>query len=327
MNRVSVFTLFLLLHMHAVGQRTLGGFSNLPEFIQSTSTNRDYIDTVMALSFVPLSEGGMGCATGVYAAPDTGYVTGNNNYGDLQKAQFYSLHQMGYTAPGILQGIQVFTAVKTAFSGFSQVVVQLYDVDTGGFRPGNVLAVSNPVAINDIDATGLGTTFFFPGLVEVGDSFFVSLVLPSNTGDTLALLSSIKDCSGINGWSWEQWSNGTWHTFEDSWIADIDLAIFPILDLPFNVGVDETFFTWREASVFPNPASGKTSFYYQLTKPRIISFTIFNAQGIKVQELSINRQQAGNYTEHFDLKLLSAGYYVLLISSGTERQSFPLLVN
>jgi hypothetical protein len=327
MIRVSVFALFLLFHIHTSGQRTMGTFHVLTEFIHSTSTNREYIDTVMAASFVPLNEGGLGCATGVYAAPDTGYVTGNNNYGDLQKAQFYSLHQMGYTAPGVLQGIQVFTAVKTTFAGFSQVVVQLYDVDTGGFRPGNLIAISNPISINDLDATGLGTTFFFPGSVEVGDSFFVSVVLPSNTGDTLALLSSIKDCSGINGWSWEQWSNGTWHTLEDSWIADIDLAIFPILDLPFNVGVDETSFSWKEASIFPNPASGKTTLYYQLTSPGLIHFTIFNAQGIKVQELAINRQHAGNYTELFDVKLLSAGYYVLLISSGTERQSFPLLVN
>ncbi len=327
MNRVSVVALFLLFSLPAFCQRPIGEFIMLNDFVQPASATRDYIDTVMAPSFVPQNEGGMGCPTGVYTTPDTGYVTGNNNYGDLQKAQFFSLPQLGYTAPGIVLGIQVFAAVKTALSGTSQVVVQLYDVDTGGFRPGNILAVSNSVSINDIDTTGVGTTFYFPATITLGDSFFVSVVLPTAAGDTLALLSSVKDCSGINGWSWEQWSNGTWHTLEDSWIADIDLAIFPILDLPFNVGADEVFFPWQKAVIFPNPASGSASVSYQLTKACSLRFTILNAQGCRVQELAIGSQQPGRYTTSIDLQSLSAGYYLLQIASGNEKQSFPLLVN
>ena len=86
--------LFLLCHA-TYGQRNAGFFIPLSCQQENSDGVRDYVDTVKALSFIPAGEGGLGCTTGLYAAPDSGYVAGNNKYGDLQKAQFVRITSSG----------------------------------------------------------------------------------------------------------------------------------------------------------------------------------------------------------------------------------------
>lgn len=326
MNRCIQAVLLIFLCHNTIAQRNAGSF--IPLICQQHNSDgvRDYVDTVKASSFIPASEGGLGCATGLYTAPDSGYVAGNNKYGDLQKAQFYSLHKMGYMAPGILQGVQVFSGTKSTLAGSSQVVIQIYAVDTGGFRPGNIIATSNPVSIQDIDISGMGNTFSFPAAVTVEDSFFVSMVLPATAGDTLAIVSTIDDCSAFTGWSWEQWSDQTWHTLVNSWITDIDLALFPILDLPFNTGLPAANDGNIYGTVFPNPARQQANFHYELTSPAVFSMTLVNAAGIMVSERQIIRYTAGSFDESIDLRQCTAGLYLLKIMEGEHIQIFRIQV-
>lgn len=325
MQRSFLVTFFMLFSYCSFAQRPVGIFT--PHNISTTEAgaNREYIDTVKAASFIPQNDGGLGCFTGIYPAPDSGYVTGNNKYGDLQKAQFFSLHQMGRTAPGILQNVQVQAGVKSAVAG-SQVFVYVYDVDTGGFWPGNLLAVSNPVGIGDIDITGQVSTFTFALPVTVGDSFFVSVLLPPNAGDTMAILSTVNDCRAYSGWSWEQWSNGTWHSLVNSWILDVDLAIFPVIDLPFNVGISNISSTAISGTLFPNPAMEQTKFTYQVTKAGTVAITLMDEMGKIIQQSNRGYVDAGTFVETINVRNLPAGFYLVSIRSGNLQQEFSLLV-
>src|SRR6186713_2841794 len=58
-----------------------------------SSDLRNVVDTIVPVSFIPANQGGLGCFTG-YVSTDSGYVTGNNQYGDQEKAQFYGLSHM-----------------------------------------------------------------------------------------------------------------------------------------------------------------------------------------------------------------------------------------
>lgn len=317
--------LLFLLQQHCLAQRNAGVFSALSFPPQQAAGTRDYFDTLKAGSFIPQSEGGLGCATGIYPA-DTGYVSGNNTFGDLQKAQFFSLHQMGYTAPGYLQDVQVMFGKKIALTGTSVVYIKLYATDTAGFWPGNLIAVSTAVPINDILAAGEGTNFHFIAPVMVGDSFFVSVALPTEAGDTLAVLSSIDDCRSYTAWSWEQWANGTWHAIVNAWVLDIDLAIFPVIDLPFNVGTGEDDAAMINSMLTPNPAGDQTTCCFTLGQSANVTISLLNEQGRLLRLAEMGTMSAGTHMETLDLKGLPAGTYYILLNDGKNRRLLPLVI-
>lgn len=322
---VLITLLLLLWQPYSFAQRPAGAFASLtfPEY--AASGTRDYFDTLMAGSFIPQSEGGLGCATGIYPA-DTGYVSGNNSYGDLQKAQFFSLHQMGYTAPGYVQDVQVRFGKKVTLSGTSVVFIKVYEVDTAGFWPGELTAVSTAVPVNSIDVSGAGNNFHFIAPFLVGDSFFVSVVLPTETGDSLAVLSSINNCRSFTAWSWEQWSNGSWHTIVNSWLLDMDLAIFPVVDLPFNVGVQGEPADRINAILSPNPASGQTQCSITLPQSGNVSITVLNELGSRVRYIDKGLLSPGAYSLPVDLIDLPDGCYYLVLTCGNQRRILPLVI-
>jgi hypothetical protein len=118
------------------------------------------------------------------------------------------------------------------------ISVNVYAVDTPDFRPGAIIALSNPVNLTAVKTDGSTTMFTFPAPLTLTDSFFVGLDLPIFTGDTIAIVTTHDDCVGFSNWSWEKWADGTWHSLLNSWVLDVDLAIFPVMDLPYNVGIE-----------------------------------------------------------------------------------------
>lgn len=324
MHRIVFLVSFLLLAVLSFAQRTAGNFEHVV-VTDLTGDTRDYIDTIMPLSFISIAEGGLGCETGIYPATDSGYVTGNNQYGDLQKAQFFSLHQMGYSAPAYVQSVQVKAGHKSTVNGTGVVYVNVYAVDTNGFIPGELLATSQGLTLGQIDASGVGNTFSFDQPFVVQDSFFVSVVLPISTGDTIAILSTADGCRAYSGWSWEQWSNEAWHSILNSWLVDIDLAIFPVLDLPFNVGIQPEPSNTSSANVFPNPATGFANIRFYANEKGIAEISLYNAMGELLQHQS-NNLMVGEHHQIIDLTGIPNGSYFIKVNIGKEQKVYPLFV-
>ncbi|MBK9732032.1 MAG: T9SS type A sorting domain-containing protein [Chitinophagaceae bacterium] len=327
MQRIPLIAFLLMVHFYTLAQRPVGVFEPINIQLSNPGDTRDYIDTLKATSFISQDAGGLGCETGIYPAPDSGYVTGNNKYGDLQKAQFYSLHQMGYTAPAYVQSVQVLIGLKTSMAGSSGVYANIYAVDTNGFRPGTLLATSIPIPINDIEVTDSVNTFSFSVPVLVDDSFFVSVLLPIVTGDTIAIVSTMAGCRSYEGWSWEQWSNNSWHTLINSWLADIDLAIFPVMDLPFNVGFQNPSITAMQGKLYPNPALKQTSLIYSINQSGTVTICLMNDRGEIIQKKERGSLKAGQHIETIDLQQLPGGIYFVKVSDVLEQHVFPLVVD
>ncbi|MBA2407720.1 MAG: T9SS type A sorting domain-containing protein [Chitinophagales bacterium] len=324
MVRVVFISFLLLAAKTSWSQRPYGAFENLAIKNELLVTERDYLDTLKPASFVSQNEGGYGCFTGVYNA-DSGYVSGNNDYGDLEKAQFYNLSEMGIATPATITGTIVYFGLKTLSATPTDIFVRIYEADSSGVNPGNLLMTSNAVNLISVNADGVGTTFTFPAPVNVTNSFFVSVVLPQQSGDTVAVMSTLDDCRVFSGWSWEQWSNGTWHTLLNSWILDIDLAIFPIMDLPFNIGIEESAGI-GSTMLIPNPSSGFAFLKIDLLTAEKVSYKIFDNYGRLIISENSGFLQPGIHQIDLNLLTVKNGIYQVVIEAGSRQIHKPLLI-
>lgn len=311
----------MLSFLTADAQRSHGEFATVSGAEQLHNGLRDVTDTILPPSFIPASEGGLGCFTGIYASPDSGYVTGNNQYGDLEKAQFYSLSQLGYADTGALQSVLVSFSYKTQNASPENIDVRIYGVDSTGAMPGNLLATSESLNLSAINTSGY-TQFIFNTPVQVGDSFFVSVQLPDSTGDTLVILSTADNCVAHSGWSWEKWSNQTWHSILNSWILNIDLAVFPVVTLPEVSGISQA--TSNEFSLFPNPANSYFTIAQQGNFERIESMSLFDSQGKLMSEIKPTSNSGS--TVNFNCTEFPEGLYTLLIHNAHSYNRVKLLI-
>ncbi|MEO5674982.1 MAG: T9SS type A sorting domain-containing protein [Chitinophagales bacterium] len=314
--------MILLFNLSAVNaQRSGAVFFPLQNQTVGGSDLRDITDTIMPLSFIPASEGGLGCFTGIYSSPDSGYVTGNNQYGDLEKAQFFALSQMGYADSGSLQSVLVKFSYKTQNAYPENVVVKIYSADTSGNIPANVIATSESVNLSSINTDGGYTQFIFTTPVTVSDSFFASVQLPVSTGDTLVILSTQDNCVGNSGWSWELWNDFTWHTISDSWVLNLDLAIFPVISFPDISGVNEI--DNNTLQLFPNPADDLCTLFLPGFNSDHFSISIFD------QSRKLINQQVTPYSSS-SIKLncseLEAGIYIIQAQSFRQIATAKLIV-
>jgi hypothetical protein len=320
---------FAMLFMASIvnAQRAVTVFKPLSYNASTFASTRNVIDTLVPLGFIPANEGGLGCFTGYYNSPDSGYVSGNNQYGDLEKAQFFSLTQMGYGKDGTVDGVLIHFAYKTV-SQAENIVVKVYDnVDSLGFHPQNLLGTSNAVDISSIATDGASTYFSFPNPIAVHDSFFVSVQLPTLTGDTVVILSTVDDCVTTSGWSWELWSNGLWHQMLYSWVLNVDLAIFPIAEVNTEVGINDPHVGDNNlsASVFPNPANDLLNLQISNPSGQKISMQIINQLGRtlwKNDEMPVSGKQSLQVsTTEFE-----SGIYTLMIRSNTGNKAYQLTI-
>ncbi len=278
---------------------------------------REGLDTIQTLSWIPLQQGGLGCFTGYYGATGGGYVSGNNVYGDREKAQFYSLSQLGYYDVQTLESVLVRFAHKTQTNNAEEIIVRLYASDTSAFRPGTLLATSWPVPLSTITGDGSLTAFSFIPSVPLPDSFFVSVVLPELDGDTLVIQTTQNGCRQFSHWSWEKWQNHTWHTIYQSWILDIDLAIFPVVKRSLTTTGNDPF---PEIYLLPNPAEH----YFRLHIGRAELATQVRIVDIWGRTMW-NGSCDGDFV-HVDCSAWPPGSYLVNMASETKHAKLRLLI-
>ncbi|MBS1657302.1 MAG: T9SS type A sorting domain-containing protein [Bacteroidetes bacterium] len=322
--------LFILLMQvvvsHLSAQRTASQFHSFDGASFSCSSTRDFVDTLMPLSFIPGNEGGLGCFTGYYNSPDSGYISGNNQYGDVEKAQFFSLTQMGYRKGAVIQSVIMRFTYKTIQVAEENIFAKIWSCDSGYIHPKELLAASNPVSIGAVSTDGATTLFTFAEPVTVTDSFFVSVQLPLLNGDTVVLQSTDDDCVATPGYSWEQWNDGTWHAMINSWVLNIDLAVFPVAEVELLSGINEpakdfSFF------LYPSPANDfvRIEMSNHITDSDIRALEIRNAAGLVVK--SVNADEKNFRLDHqISTKELPNGLYLLSLLTENGEYAKPLMV-
>lgn len=238
------------------------------------------------------------------AAPrDSGFLSGINAYGDLEKAQKYTV-----TGTVHLTGAIVLSHAH----GTSSISLKAYDVNATTGAPGsNTLGTSNSIVLNSFNSNG-ATTFSFSSMPNVSNmSFFVSAVLPATPAsvDTFGIYTEQFNCIGTDSLAWEKWDDNSWNSFASVYGGGLDLSIYPIVDIA--TGIDNI--SKNDLSLFkafPNPANTEVTVSYSLSKASSVNIEIYDINGKLVKTISERNAEAGQHNTKIDVSALEAGVYM-----------------
>jgi hypothetical protein len=274
-----------------------------------------------------LSDFFSGTATLYGVDPATGgYLSGNNGYGDLAKMQLFDANY-GVTGTGSITGVCMWAPVKSGTGSFQVKVwsnnagapgtelgsstVSLSAVDTSSAA--TMIVLSNPGLTFQGNPSGaslynVAINFASPITIPTSKEFWIGVVLPTGTGDTLAIVTNTDGDFGGAGatHTGEFWSDGVFYTFGDptNWDLDIALAIYPIVNMV--AGIDENII---QSSVYPNPATDVLNIK---TDEQIQSVVITSIDG-KIVSSAVNAT--------IDVSSLNAGVYVYEVRTTTGKVS------
>lgn len=192
------------------------------------------------ITVVNQSQGGSGCDTlmnvpndttaGVYGYPfGTGYLSGNNSDGDLAKAERF-VNSATKTVSGAYFGL----IGKSASPGTKTVTFAIWDNSGTGGSPG-----ASPLATGTFPLAQLlnpnGTLVYIPfgSSPTVTSNFYVGVILPTSSGDTIALLTTANNAAYKDSlYGWEQYSDGTWNSYAANYSqynAGFSHWVFPVV--------------------------------------------------------------------------------------------------
>jgi len=240
-------------------------------------------------------------------APNTGYVSGNNSYGDLAKADYFAT----YDASKKINGVYIYFGVGKG--GSSNVPVKVWNNTGTAGAPGTVLATQNvslTTIKNDVIAN-YATYVTFSTPVIVSTPFYVGVTLPTTAGDTIAIISN-TDGDTNPGTAWEQSSGNNWYPFSDatnSWSLNVQLAIWPVMCPTTGIlSIEE-----KPVAIFPNPANNEVYIILPYPAGEKVNISIFDIYGKLCKQTEIYSSMEGPVK--VDLYDLQSGIYLLQIES------------
>ncbi|MBM3436148.1 MAG: T9SS type A sorting domain-containing protein [Bacteroidetes bacterium] len=251
----------------------------------------------------------------VYWSSEVGFISGNNVYGDMAKANFFTNGQNRY-----ITGILVEFAYATGGNPDIEIAVWNQSITNGS--PGTKIA-SKTIPLNTIKNDIVNEAMTYISVdppVNVTSSFFAGVMLPTVTGDTLVIWSNM-DGDTDPGIAWEMWDNGTWYSFSEttnSWGINVALAIYPIVQN--SLGVADKLQA-NSTKVFPNPSSGVFRFGYSSVNHETV-INIFSPDGLKVLEKNFDPGE----NIFLDLSNHQPGIYIAEIRTGDKVSYLKLIL-
>lgn len=197
----------------------------------------------------------------IYGAQGGGYVTGNNNYGDVAKGMRFN-NANGLANGGSISNVLLWAPIKSDNGG--SFIVKIHEFGTTTTLGPVLGSVTIPLSSVDTTlATGyamagglpynVNATFSTPVAIPASKDVLVMVYLPTTAGDTIALVSNTSgDWANAATHTFEIWNTNALNDFATAWQGNVNvaMAIFPVVN--FVLGVEENAIT---ASVYPNPAN------------------------------------------------------------------------
>jgi PKD repeat protein len=278
----------------------------------------------------------------------TGYISGNNSYGDKAKAEYYA-------ASG-LNGQQVTGAVILFYrnaaglgtrngTGNGKVTVEMLNKATSG-SPGTTVLATKDVSLSSIISTPSVNNVSFVGNpliayqqniikpvkvtfntpVTINGDFFINVKLPTSTGDTAVIfMNTIRNTNGYNT-SWEQWSDNSWVAYStpspDGWGISTSFAILPTL-CPVTTGLNTNTELTEKINLFPNPAGHQLFLYAENSHSKgIIKMIDILGKTLLQQEV----EDIGTMTE-INTAEFNSGTYFITVTTGNKTISKKLIIS
>jgi len=246
---------------------------------------------------------------------NTGYVAGNNSFGDLAKASYFEEYETGRMLTG---AVFEFAVAKRSLTNDIPVYFKVWKNDGISGKPGTVLdsvSVNISGLVDDVESER-PTLLFFDEQIALAGPFYLGLELPQIFGDTLALFTNFDDDPDV-GNGWEQDAVGGWYSYSDqnSWGLNIDNAIFPIVCQA--TGIDDLM-VHDQLFVFPNPANDKIFIASNGSIPLKGFISVYDFSGKLVSETKTRVQLP------FSINTSSFGEGLYIVSFMLEERVFNL---
>jgi len=273
----------------------------------NTKTKNAYIHVVNQIAECDTLNYPLSGTPTLYRSSNGGYVLGNNGYGDVAKAQHFTL-PAGQTKLSAL--FYWFGVVKDGGNG-TQVTFKVWDDNNG--TVGNELA-STTVALSDIKNNfdnNYMTGISFDPPVELTGDFYAGVILPTGSGDTLALVSNADGEATAPDIAWEQGSDQNWYSTNDTWGISIAAGIFAVV-CPEGSDV-EMLDNNRALAIFPNPSDGNFEIKYLSEYKGDLTLKVVSVDGKVVYEKNYTKTSA-LFDENIMLNV-PEGMYSLIIST------------
>jgi PKD repeat protein len=261
-------------------------------------------------------------------AATSGYLSGQNSYGDISKADKYN----NTATNTYVDGVIIFFGVGKSSNSGQSANVRVWNSNGTSGMPGTVLGTAaltyNQIA-SDVTAQ-LPTTIDFSPNVNIGiGSYYVGVNYGYNAGDTLAIITS-RNGNTIPGTAYEEWgaaAGGGWYAYSDvtnSWGINVAHAMFPIICT--STGVKEVATPGNSLFVYPNP-SVNGEFTLVVPETNINESIVARVFDVKGSEI-MNRQlkPSGNGTYQLSLSQQAKGMYMLEIQTakGLQKQRISI---
>ena len=175
---------------------------------------------------------------GYFITGTDGFVTGNNVYGDQEKAAYFD---MSYSNDTYLTKVWISFAVANSnkSGNLSKIIpIKIYDGTDG--TPGALLGSGSKLLseLHQDQMNNFYSEIIFSSGIELPQSkkIFISVDISSLTWngsdgfDSLAIYSNQpgQSVAGSNGYAWEENTN-TWETINQGWDVDMSLIIHPFI--------------------------------------------------------------------------------------------------
>lgn len=260
----------------------------------------------------------------------SGYVVGNNNYGDEAKAQQFILN-----SGTIIEGALLYFGAKEDNAG-SSVKVAVYAMDgtagttsagAGQTSPDTELG-SASVAIGDIDTTGAFTAVTFSTPIYVDGDFALGIdVTTLAAGDTVGLVSSADGEGNAAELTWERWSGGgAWYTMVAAWPLDFDFGILAVVDNSTSGIEDDNYFNGIKADVVPNPAVDVANLVFELENSSNVTIRVIDLSGKIVFNSNEGELAQGRHNVNIPVSALAAGTYYYSINASHKSLTKKMVV-
>ena len=247
-------------------------------------------DTVMAL----------------YIANEGGYLSGNNVYGDLAKAEYYDSTSYGYR--NVITGMYVYFGAATGTN--SNISFSIWNDKNGS--PGQIIATATkPISSIVTDVNGNNNTYVeFPTPVDITGPFYAGIILPQKDGDTLAIVTNTEYNAVVNT-AWEMNYQEQWMPFssDNSWGINLNQAIWPVVGY-VSTSIENIKKENPVVNVYPNPSPDNV-FVDISNINKKSEIYVFNNFGTLVKKIDKNKNKSNvikiNFSEY------PAGLYLIHI--------------
>lgn len=253
----------------------------------------------------------------------SGYVNGNNQYGDKAKGEYFTQPGIsGNNVTGVIAYFYKNGNNGTGGNNANSIAFQLYTGNnTAG--PGATSVRSDNVTLGTLTTNGVQNasllayahTFSSPYTLTANE-FHAAVQLPTTSGDTAVLYSRILGVPATNT-AWEKQSSNTWFPYSSSsaWGQNGALAIFPIV-CPQSVGLAASALN-TQVAIYPNPSTGVINFAFALSNQSDVKIEVTNILGQTVYSSFEKAVSADIKT--IDLGNVSKGVYLVTVSTSTEK--------